>query len=586
MDFPIYKYPTKASTDPEVLYRSLGSFWTQVFQERPVIKGYTIALAEELIQRYYDLLEVVSSYSVKETPVYHREKWKPLRIYRSSFDAVPFVFKQHDATFGAQGADSTYYRDVTFQFGEPKRPSAVVYTHYAGADFKDFGVIADRIFNPSSFFIKGTDVICKDGILYFNQNIFDNPTVPKANVILENGNKKTFTDSSGVIHDEQLIILWAYHADIDKSILFNNFGYLFNLHLNNDAFFKEILKAIFDLYVDGPTVNNIISICASFLDISPVLESQEVIEEVFNDGLHKYVITDKNAYKFSLTDTILPTVIPGRVVHAGDMLTDAINYYDNLITPSWWKNSTTLKAKLALSQFLFLGNYSAQLVVSNSLDIVTLDSNGNIVFPLIGTPEDLTTFHTYLNLNQSTIKPLLGLVNPGDSVPIQPVDFLMENFLKTNTVLLNFKFSTNVIQAAFLSLLPILLKQMPPYVYVIFGLDLVIPDENYSNLNNAVTITFNVGDELLNADGSNNIGKIENLAPYGYRNVKERLFEIDLGIPGQPYEIVGASDIVVDVSADIAAGRFMQVTSGVPLKQPPVGASTTTFNKLLLLDLT
>lgn len=591
LDFPINNYPTKAETDPEVLYRSLGTFWTNIFQDKLVLRGYTTALAEEIIQRYYDLTEVVNSYSVKDVPIFHKEKWKPILVYKSKFGSEPFVFEQGKATFGPQSENDVYYRDVVFQFGFPKRPTANVYIVNVGDDFKDFGVIADKIFSPSRVFMKGTDVVLIDGTLYFNYNIFDDPNIARMEVIGENGQVETFIDVNGNTQNEELIILWAYHAELDQNILFNNFGYIFNLHLDNDQFFKDILKAVFDLHVAGPTVANIKTICASFMGIKPITESEETVVEIFTDSRNQFVVTDHNVYKFELEHTLRTDVVVGKTFFVGDILVSAVEYYDNVQTPGWWKSSMTLNNKLALSQYLFLGDYEKQLVFPNELDLITLDAAGNIVFPVEGVSTDVAQFNAHLNsdtVNKAAIKAEFNLINAGDAAPIQPVDFLMENFLKMNTIFLKFQFISHNEQSKFLALLPILRAQLPPYVYIIFGLDLQIDTESYENLNDATVISFDTGDLTLNSDGSNSTGQIENLAPYGYRDVETRLFAISLSIPDPDYEIVGTESGTADPSfnAAKAAGRVLTMKDGAPLHAPTAGESTQTFSKLVLLDFT
>jgi hypothetical protein len=586
LNFPISKFPTGAETDASVLYRSLGSFWTQIFQDKAFIKGYTFAQAEQAIQRYYDLMEVISAYSVKDTPVFHKSKWQPIQILKSKFGSTPFVFESGASIFGPQANSDQYYKNVTFQFGFPKRPAAEVFLFNVGDNLKSFGIISDRVFNPSFFLCHGSDVLLTDGVLYFNQNIFDNPSVKKVDVIAEDGTKKQFTDTNGNLVDEQLVILWAYHADLDESILFNNFGYIFELNLNNDQFFKDILKGIFDLFVDGPTIQNIVAVCSAFLGVEPIIETTEVIESVFDDSKYHFVVTDKHVYKFDLTHNLKTNIVKGAVFQAGDTLTQDIQYFDNVITPGWWGSTNVLRPKLALSQHLFLGNYESQFIVSNDVDLVTVNSIGDIVFPIEGTQQDIINFHKQLNANKTEIKAILGLGGPGTSAPIQPVNFLMENFLKTNTVLIKFRFATNKIQSGFLALLPLLRSQLPPYVYIIMDLELVLTSEVYDKLNEAVTIAFDDGDFVLNSDGSNSAGVIENLAPYGYKDARTRLFEISLGIPQQPYEIVGTTTATADSSFNTARtdGRIVTMRDGYLLKTPPSGATTLTFNKLLLLD--
>lgn len=577
-DAPIYNYPTKDRTDPEVLYKSLGSFWTQIFQDKEVIRGYTLGLAEELIQRYYELLEAVNAYSVKDIDVFHKEKWHPIIVYRSKFNTAPFVFKANDAVFGQQSVNDKYYQNVIFQFGFPKTPSADVYLYSVGNQFKDFGIIADRVFDPKSIYINGTDVVLTDGVLYFNKNIFDDPNFPKLDVISENGEPVIFTDANGTEQQEQIAILWAYRSYIDDSRLYYNFGYIFNLNLNNDEFFKQILVGIINLHIDGPSISAIKNICLAFLGIKAVSNDTETVSEIFEDDYYKFVITDNDVYKFDKLYTIKSEVVPNAIFNKGFVFVDAVEYFDNVETPRWWKSPLALNKKLALSQHIFLGGYSNQLVFKTELDLITLDEVGKVVFPVEGTTADVNLFNQLLNEDTASVVKLkneFNLKNPGDAAAIIPIDFLMENFLKNNTSFFKFNFITNALQAKFLNLIPLLRTELPPYVYFIFGLNFRLDNEDYAKLNNSIKIKFEDSTQLLNADGSNGDGIIENLAPYYYNDIKTRLFQLSLSpTTTPPNEFVGVD------------GIYARMKDGAPLKVPTTGESTATFSKLQLLDFT
>src|SRR5690606_37093098 len=131
--------------------------------------------------------------------------------------------------------------------------------------------------------------------------------------ISDNGQPEIFIDRNGNEINEQLIILWAYNGGIDTNILYNSFGYIFEINKDNNQFYKDILSAIFNLHIDGPTVKNIKSICAAFLGVKPVRYNNEEVIEVFTDNYFKYVVTDKSTYQFELHHTILPKVVPGAV---------------------------------------------------------------------------------------------------------------------------------------------------------------------------------------------------------------------------------------------------------------------------------
>lgn len=597
MDFPIDNYPTNVETDPSFLYRSLGSFWTDIFLDKDILKGYTIGLAEEAIQRYYDLIEVINSYAIEEIDTFHTEKWKPYILLKSKFDTSPLVFQQNDAVFGPQPSSDPFYQGAVFQLGKPKIPVADVFIYNIGEELQEFGVMTDRVIAPSKVYTYGSEVVINGGNLLFNTNIFEDTGITQIPLVGENGEPITYVDNQGITQQDSFIILWAYHAKLDENTLYDSFGYLFSLNRNNDDFFKDLLGALFDLYIDGPTIKSIKSLCSTFLNLRTIRHDGELIEEIFSDSENYYVITDQEVYKIPLAYTLADNVKVGAVLQIGDTLTTVIEYYDNVNNPpfknfsegqNWWTKQHIIGSKLALSQYLFVGTYQQQLLFKNDLDLITIDAEGNINFPVEGTASDIAQFQSYLNNidNKSLIMSTLGLKNPGDSIPVNPVDFILSNFLKNNCALLKLRFTSIDLQSNFLSLLPYLKEMLPPYVYLILDLELSVTSEIYSNLNFCVPIVFNSGTQILNADGSNTNGLIESLDPFGYKDPKNRLFSISASVPIQPYEIIGTTDAASNQSAAISAGRFMYMRDGKPMKQPPTGATSSTFNNLLLLDFT
>jgi hypothetical protein len=603
-DYPITAFPSNTVTDGNYLFRSLGSFWTTMFQERESIKGYTLGQAEEMVQRYYDLIETISSYSVEQVPVFSRTKWLPLIIYKSEFNRIPFIFEEGEAVFGNQPADDVYYNDTIFQFGTHKTPIAEIFAYALDNGLKQVSIIADKVIAPEVVFTSGVDIKIDDSILYFNTNIFENSKISKAKVIGENGVPETFVDTQGNTVEEEFVVLWCYHAEQDESNLFYNFGYIFDLNLSNDEFYKTILNALFNLYIDGPTINNVKHCCAAFMGVPMILKPSEVVENIFEDSQHRFIVTDQSCYKAPVDLELSPIVVVGTTLFAGDILVRNIEYYDNVIANSlifysgeqssrgWWLTEGLIDDKLAFSKYLFDGEYTQQLLFSTTLDIVTLDEDGSIVFPVEGQEKDIATFNAYLNdpVRKDTIKELLELEDPGDSYPIVPLTFMMENFFKSNSAMLKFVFSDSELQTKFLNLLPIIKLQLPPYVYLILKIDLSISNETYENLNDSNTIVFDSGEEIVSADGSNETGEIENLAPYGYRDVEGRLFAISLLVKKSPtedlpYDYVGTDPDDVDPSV-VSEGRFLQIKEGKPLRAIPEGATTAQYSNLQLIDFT
>ena len=109
----IIDYKNRPTTNGDFLFRSLGSFWTQIFRDGDLLKGYTQGQGEEIIQRYIDLIETVKNYSIKDTPILHTEKWKPIQLLKSKLNQVPFVFESDNAVFGVQPENEQYYRGIS-----------------------------------------------------------------------------------------------------------------------------------------------------------------------------------------------------------------------------------------------------------------------------------------------------------------------------------------------------------------------------------------------------------------------------------------------------------------------------------------
>lgn len=532
-DFISKKYPSNDATDGNKLYKSLGSFWTQIFQEKGTLKGYTLGMAEELIQSYYTLIETLNSYSIKDIPIFNLKRWQPIVIRKSEFNKVPLNFQKNSAVFGAQPENDRFYAGKVFRFGLPKNNNDNVFSYKPKLKLKKFSILSNRIIHPTVFYMNGVDVIIDEfDVLYFNKNIFEDKKFPKAAVVGEHGAPTLFKNAEGKMVEDELIILWAYHAQLDNNNIYDTFGRIFELNLPSSQSYKDILKSIVNLFVGGPTVNSIKSIMSAFGGIIPIIEPEETVEEIYSDSLHKYVITDKNVYQFKPYQNILKHVVPGAKVYGGEILIDLIQYYDILNTPQWWEKEIRTP-KLALSSHIFLGNYRHQLFLSNSVELISLNSQGDIVFPILGRPEDVKEFHKHLNKAEvkENLKQQLGLSENSRSLVINPIDFVFTNILKNNTALLKFNFNSPEELAYFFNFLPLIKEYLPPHVYLLFYINLNLPIDVWNNLNERYALA-DFPNIPLSIDGSLGNGLRPELASNDelyYKDYINRLFCISEG---------------------------------------------------------
>jgi hypothetical protein len=589
-------YKNRNTTKGDFLFRSLGSFWTQIFQDKEVLKGYTLGQAEEIKQRYFDLIEAVNNYSIKETQIFHTEKWLPITVLKSKFNKIPFVFEKYKAVFGSQPASDKYYHDLIFKFGFEKEAVEDVYQYFIGKEIKNIGMIADRVIAPNVLYLCGSDVIIEDGALTFNSNIFEEDSFEKFDIVGDNGEAVTYIDNDGVKQQEQGIIIWLYSAKLDKNYLYNNFGYIFDFRLDTSELYRAILEIVFNTFVNGPTLNNIKSLVATALQVPIIYNKIEVVQKSFSDTDHSYIVTDKQCYKINKKLSPI-NVKTGQLLYAGDVLCENFELFDNASSANgWWKKSNLLDGRLAFSKYLFLGNYTNQLSFSSGLETISLDENGDIVFPVLGLPEDVKRFNNYLNnsiARKNVLKDYFNLINPYDAVSFVPLDFIMDNFMKLNIAFIKITFHSDAEMSYFMQFIPLIRSTLPPYIYLIIKFNLLLTTDEYSNLNGELVKIF-TGITLpgipptpqywyLNADASNDDGYIQPEAVSGaYTNIKDRLFELSRALKTQPYEFVTTHDSIdEDAEAD---GRLVTVQEGALLQNIPANATTAQVSKLLFLD--
>jgi hypothetical protein len=605
-------YPAGDVTDGQYLYRSLGSFWTQIFQDKNVLKGYTTAMAEEVIQSYYNLIETVNQYSVKDIDLYHKEKWLPLIIKKSEYNKAPFVFSSTGAVFGYQPASDLFYADQLFRFGFPKETlGGKIFSYTPPFNLANMGLLANRVISPSLVLVPGVDILIRDNTLYFKIDLFDNEYIPRAKVVGDFGEIATFKNTEGQIVEDEFIILWTYMAEVDNKELYKTFGTLLEINLPTSESYKTLLKALINLYVEGPTITALNAIFATLVNSPIVLETVEEIEDIYSDEKHQYVITNKHVYKLSPSHLLLSDLEPGALLYAGETLTEGIRLIDTLIDPLWWKNNFYI-SKLGFPSYIFAADTKNQLFFANSYSPLTYTGgnpvpNRRIVFPVTGRPSDVEAFQDYINhpSRKSTLLEKLQLAEGRTStVMINPVDFLFTNFIKNNTLFLKLDFYTQEQLTLFFSLLPSIQPYLPPHVFLLVYLQLQLNEEVMTNLNNKLEIAA-YPRQLFSIDGSDSVtgrrpGNLND--PEYYKDYVNRMFCVSVGPykNGQPLHADGSAKYanvtnIDNLTIDNAVSPGTGVRAGIlrteiPLQVKPPGElfwrtpSTREVPTILLID--
>jgi hypothetical protein len=609
IDFIPSKFPAGDVTDGQYLYRSLGSFWTQIFRDKNVLKGYTIGTADELIQSYFNLTEAIKQYSVKDIDILHKEKWLPLVIKKSEFNNAPFKFTSNSAVFGKQPNTDSFYAGQIFRFGFSKETGGQVYSFTPTVALSKFGAIANRIIAPSLVLIPGIDVVMQEGTLYFTVNLFNNSRIPTAKVIDDFGSPVTFKDSRGEVFEEEFIVLWMHMAEIDQAALYNTFGVLLDLNLPSAESYKEILKAVFNLYVEGPTVRALTSAFAALAKAPVIIEPEEIVDDIYVDDYNQYVITDKNVYKLALNQNISSDVARGVIFFSGEILSADVSVSDSVIDPIWWQ-SKVQTTKLSFASHIFIAGVKNQLFFENSLKLLTYTGaapnpqDKKLIFPVLGRDTDVQLFQDYINLpeNKNELISLLKFKpNITSSITINPIDFLFKNLFKNNTLFVKLDFYEQTQLELFVSLLPLLQFHLPSHVYLLLYISITLPQDTLSRLNSGLKIHAFPG-RLFSFDGSEYLTGsrpiLGNDDPDYYKDYLNRLFCISLGPyrNGQPLHADGTAKFNnVNNLDDLQLNHPIGVTAGtmrtdIPASVQPPGEpfprlpSTREIQSILLID--
>lgn len=582
LDFlPSADYPSNTVTDGQFLYRSLGSFWANLFADKAALKGYTLGMAEELIQSYYNLVEVVKQFSVKDIDILHKERWKALLIKKSEFNALT-VQAGDGLVFGKQPITDALYANKLFRVGYPKE-SSNAYSFKPPFSVKKFGALANRILSPSLLLLPGIDIIFKDDALLFNKNLFTDSNIPRAKLITADGTQATYTDTAGNVIADEFIVLWLYNVEQDNQELYNNFGVLFDLRLPTSQNYKDLLKALMNLAVEGPTIVALNKALAALMDVPIIIEPNETVEDIYDLRDYTYIVTDKNVYRSPIAYQLYKSIVVGATLHAGDILTDNARLYDTAIDPSWWTREVATD-KLGFASHVFAASPKRQLFFSNtSLNTPALityaAATGRIVFPLDATKNtaaDIRAFQDYINLpeNKTIIMTALGLTASAPAVAINPLDFVFGNFFKNNSLFLRVLFYSDTQISSFFNLLGEIRAYLPPHVYLLTYVNLQRPVDELINLNSSVSIAAYPGTTFC-ADGSTIAGARPGTTadPLYYKDYVNRMFCASKG----PLRL--AQPLLADGTAKYG-DTFSTKTNVVPAvysKEVPLCPTVTTF---------
>lgn len=455
------------------LFATLGYFWSSLFSDQPTVVGMTQAQTNSVVQGYYNLVDLINSYSCNSIPIFETRNWYPLFVYRSSLNNNELVFGE-----GVEfGADSDGYI-----FGLPVPEIGNACSLIAPSELQQASIIKDRIISPLNTWTLGSTFTFANSRITFTTNPFTspNPPIPVQKVFNADGTPSKYYDyAAGKTVQDELMVLWVYNAGVESGSLKYNLGYLFGLNVPENANGKQALVSVMNNYTQGASVENIKAVALASVGLT--------------------------------IDT------PGTV-----------DLFDNVNTPNWWltdlslyNNGNPLNLPLILPSSMLLGNNKFNVSFTGnplSLGFVNLNSSGQLSFSggsVIGSVTDIANFTAFVNSSAGYLSAINNylitrtgnaLNTPGYliggvySAQINMIDFMFQSFLKYCTALLRIRFSTMSQMANFSQYFKAIQPTLPPNVLFMVLCDLDVAVET-------MELNSSIADNLISPISQNNYYK-------------------------------------------------------------------------------
>lgn len=304
-----YTYPSNDLEQGRALLRTLGSFWSLVYDGSDQVKSYLIGRALVEQQSHLSLIEAAACVGRRTVPIFHTKNWQLLQFKQTDMNKHEGGLLTYDAggMYGNQ-ADGYIYkydeaRDGTFSVEIP-------------ADLQYAPLLMNRISDPSVVLTHGIDyvILPERNSIEFSVNPFDNALIEQGAIWKD-----------GEVIDQE-IFLWMFKGEFDYHHIYEHFSHILGMELRSSTPARELLNAIFDAVVGGSASQQIIGALSAISGIPLVREAQETVEVVSTDQNNLLVITDKHVYKFSTSAT--STVAVGDVVVAGQSLVNELAVHE------------------------------------------------------------------------------------------------------------------------------------------------------------------------------------------------------------------------------------------------------------------
>lgn len=430
------------------MYNWLGQLWTTVFNDKGLVKNWTSSQGMLSAQLYLNFLETAKLIDRKQSPVYHRDRWRMIKLKRSEMntgDAVSvYLGSEHTPVIGKQ-ISAPFVPDKAPVIGGSAELEGVT-AYPLPEDITDvITAVTDDIAAPTHVLASGIDFeIKRNTILFYNHKDPFKLGFPTQSVR---------TDDTEEAEDTE-VALWLSDVLVDKDNVYAYLGHVLGIKENSSEFYSNYLNALWDLYNQGASLSLFNSGVAALLD-EPYIQNEHETVQIVTDSPRRQVITDQNVYDIPANAVLNDAVTLGNVLHAGDLLTKTVCILSNLDPVKLSadeQDAVQFKHNvpaLCLPSGFFRANVRKGLGLTWDLQPITYqgkDANDNpkLRFTVYGSQSDIDAFWTdfeqmcetkgisgktcfdgYLN---ATLPEVIG----AEWGTVSPLEYFLSNFLKSN----------------------------------------------------------------------------------------------------------------------------------------------------------
>ena len=284
-----------------MLEQYINKFWLQVFKDALFIDR----LLRGLDDRYAQTTEAVNTLnndlSRHDVDVFRKQLWMFVTYDETQMNQDAMLFDQDDVFFNG-----------LYDFGDRLHN---FFTLPISTSLQKIPFITSSPVEPTVVLQENIDYMVnyEQGLIFFRTNPFDM------------GFEKHYV--TGITEPDIGIGMWFYHADKDFNDIDDIYAKTVKLNVTSSEYFKRIVNCIWDLRVEGGTINNVNKLLLATVDADFVTEGGELLK-LFTEGGREWAQIGDNLYSAPETTPVLPTV--GDTIVKGEIIWGSVEIYTGL----------------------------------------------------------------------------------------------------------------------------------------------------------------------------------------------------------------------------------------------------------------